>query len=468
MKVDAVGSTASPDFAPCRERLSSSAGRRLPTARHPASAARAAGARSGGAARPLPGPGRLHQGPQQPEAAPALHLARCARARRRASSMRSSRCSARTCCCWARAVLRQAGGRRGLRELAPGRDLLGPFLARRRHRLGRADTEHARVRLHAGRARARTARRCRTKTASTTPTCCRAARRSRSRSIRRTVVDVELQPGEMSLHHVLLFHGSEPNRSAAAAHRLRHPLRADARAPALADPRQRAARARHDEYGHFEHERSPESRPASRCRGAPRRRHRPPAAHPLRRRAGARQAQPEAARPGHQGDDMRVISTSAWPPLALAAAADRVGTGNQDPLRAFAVADRAGAPGGRVLCQERRRAHQRQRADHRLSGRAARPRQGRQRDDPPGRERDEHHRPRLPLRFRARRRRAQRAVPDQDAAGVREAARLRLVQGHREEAGGGRLQADHGQRLLRPAPAASPTSRCASPRTWPA
>jgi non-haem Fe2+, alpha-ketoglutarate-dependent halogenase len=28
-----------------------------------------------------------------------------------------------------------------------------------------------------------------------------------------TVVDVELQPGEMSLHHVLLFHGSEPNRS---------------------------------------------------------------------------------------------------------------------------------------------------------------------------------------------------------------------------------------------------------------
>ena len=28
-----------------------------------------------------------------------------------------------------------------------------------------------------------------------------------------TVVDVELEPGEMSLHHVLLFHGSEPNRA---------------------------------------------------------------------------------------------------------------------------------------------------------------------------------------------------------------------------------------------------------------
>lgn len=27
------------------------------------------------------------------------------------------------------------------------------------------------------------------------------------------VVDVELQPGQMSLHHVLLFHGSEPNRA---------------------------------------------------------------------------------------------------------------------------------------------------------------------------------------------------------------------------------------------------------------
>ena len=28
-----------------------------------------------------------------------------------------------------------------------------------------------------------------------------------------TVIDVELAPGEMSLHHVLLFHGSERNRA---------------------------------------------------------------------------------------------------------------------------------------------------------------------------------------------------------------------------------------------------------------
>lgn len=37
------------------------------------------------------------------------------------------------------------------------------------------------------------------------------------------VIDVELLPGEMSLHHVLLFHGSEPNRSAQA--RMKRPQR---------------------------------------------------------------------------------------------------------------------------------------------------------------------------------------------------------------------------------------------------
>ncbi len=51
------------------------------------------------------------------------------------------------------AVLRQAGRRRGLRQLAPGRHLLGPVVARRDDGLGRADAEHGRVRLHAGRAR---------------------------------------------------------------------------------------------------------------------------------------------------------------------------------------------------------------------------------------------------------------------------------------------------------------------------
>ena len=44
-------------------------------------------------------------------------------------------------------------------------------------------------------------------------TCCRAARRSRSRSTRPRRRMLELQPGEMSLHHVRLIHGSDPNPS---------------------------------------------------------------------------------------------------------------------------------------------------------------------------------------------------------------------------------------------------------------
>lgn len=73
-----------------------------------------------------------------------------------------------------------------------------------------------------------------------------------------TVVDVELAPGEMSLHHVLLFHGSEPNRAAhprigfairyVATHvRQRSPIRESATLVRGADA-----------YGHFEPERPPE------------------------------------------------------------------------------------------------------------------------------------------------------------------------------------------------------------------
>ena len=51
---------------------------------------------------------------------------------------------------------------------------------------------------------------------------------------------------------------------------------------------------------------------------------------------------------------------------------------------------------------------------------------------------------------------------------LRQAAGVRLVQGRREEARSRRLQADHGQWLLRPAPPDRRTSRCASPKTWPA
>ena len=44
-------------------------------------------------------------------------------------------------------------------------------------------------------------------------------------------VDSCSQPGEVSLHHIKLVHGSEPNRSADRRIGLRDPLHPDARAP---------------------------------------------------------------------------------------------------------------------------------------------------------------------------------------------------------------------------------------------
>ena len=73
------------------------------------------------------------------------------------------------------------------------------------------------------------------------------------------VIDVELRPGEMSLHHVLLFHGSEPNRSAHArvGFAIRYaPTSVRQLAPIRASAR--LVRGR-DDYGHFELERSPEA-----------------------------------------------------------------------------------------------------------------------------------------------------------------------------------------------------------------
>ena len=57
-------------------------------------------------------------------------------------------------------------------------------------------------------------------------------------------VEIVLAPGEMSLHHVLIFHGSEPNRADHFAHRLRGALRAHACAAALGREGQRDAGAR--------------------------------------------------------------------------------------------------------------------------------------------------------------------------------------------------------------------------------
>jgi non-heme Fe2+,alpha-ketoglutarate-dependent halogenase len=73
------------------------------------------------------------------------------------------------------------------------------------------------------------------------------------------VVNVELQPGEMSLHHVLLFHGSEPNRSALP--RIGFAIRyVPTHVRQLSPIRDSALLVRgHDEFAHFEHEQSPES-----------------------------------------------------------------------------------------------------------------------------------------------------------------------------------------------------------------
>jgi hypothetical protein len=72
-----------------------------------------------------------------------------------------------------------------------------------------------------------------------------------------TVVDVVLQPGQMSLHHVLLFHGSEPNRSPMP--RIGFAIRyVPTRVRQLSPIRDSALLVRgHDAYNHFDPEHSP-------------------------------------------------------------------------------------------------------------------------------------------------------------------------------------------------------------------
>ena len=71
------------------------------------------------------------------------------------------------------------------------------------------------------------------------------------------VVNVELQPGQMSLHHVLLFHGSEPNR--ALWPRVGFAIRyMPTHVRQLSPIRDSAMLVRgHDAYGHFDAEASP-------------------------------------------------------------------------------------------------------------------------------------------------------------------------------------------------------------------
>jgi len=74
-----------------------------------------------------------------------------------------------------------------------------------------------------------------------------------------TVVNVELQPGEMSLHHVLLFHGSKPNHSTYP--RIGFAIRyIPTHVRQLSPIRDSALLVRgKDDFGNFEPERSPEA-----------------------------------------------------------------------------------------------------------------------------------------------------------------------------------------------------------------
>ncbi len=222
-------------------------GRGLPGTRDPLSdqsASRRRGGRSRGAVSGEPG---ADQGAGQPEAAPAVPLAQ--RAGPRPAHPRCGRGRARPRHpVLGLAVLRQ--GRPAIRayvSLAPGRHLLGPVVARRRHRLGGVDAlarvESGCMRVvpgHAPRAGART------RTPSPRPTCSRAARRSRSTSTSNDVVDVELAPGEMSLHHVLIC-STAPSRTAPSIRGSASPSATSRRTSARprGDARKRDAGARH-------------------------------------------------------------------------------------------------------------------------------------------------------------------------------------------------------------------------------
>ena len=93
-------------------------------------------------------------------------------------------------------------------------DLLGAGAARHHHRLGGVHRQHRGERRDAGDPRHRISwTRCRTATPSPPRTCCRAARRSWWMSMSAQAAMLELAAGEMSLHHVRLIHGSDPNPS---------------------------------------------------------------------------------------------------------------------------------------------------------------------------------------------------------------------------------------------------------------
>ena len=164
-------------------------------------------------------------------------------------------------------------------------DLLGPVFARRHHGLGGLYAVDAGGGRHARGPRHALADQHAAPRTSPKRQLLTRGQEVRSTSIAGGAVDIVLKPGEMSLHHVLIVHGSEPNRADRLAHRLCHPLHPDPRAPgrgrrATAPPWCAASTA----TDHFDHEPAPDSRlsdpgvgGASRCcrahGGDPLRRH---------------------------------------------------------------------------------------------------------------------------------------------------------------------------------------------------
>jgi hypothetical protein len=132
--------------------------------------------------------------------------------------------------------------------------LLGARSRRRSHRLGCAHAEHRRERLHAGRPRhaSRRDRRpsrdlCRRQPALPGPEIAVDVDLDKA-------VDVVLQPGEMSLHHVKIAHNSEPNRS--SRRRIGFAIRyVGAHVRQVSGARDRGLLVRgSDPFGHFEPE----------------------------------------------------------------------------------------------------------------------------------------------------------------------------------------------------------------------
>jgi hypothetical protein len=73
----------------------------------------------------------------------------------------------------------------------------------------------------------------------------------------REAADIVLEPGEMSLHHVLIVHGSRPNAS--GDRRIGYAIRyIPTRVRQIAGPRDSATLVRgRDVFGHFDHEPAP-------------------------------------------------------------------------------------------------------------------------------------------------------------------------------------------------------------------